>query len=153
MSYRRKDLTVESGRIIAPDFEYATYYELDDEDLETVVQVTELNNILPRVIETTEFNKVFANDFDEVVFELQASVNVEKLIDNLEEAELEDVDIDFPSDGSRCVLEFGDIAITITEHQIAVSDGSSKSPKELMSLFFDVQRKLVGTPLVRLLSP
>jgi hypothetical protein len=154
LPYKRKDVTVEAGRIIAPDFEYVTYFELDSEDLETVVQVTELNNILPGVIEDSAFNKVFADDFDEVVFELESPVNVEKFIDSVEEAELDGVDIDFPADSSKCVLEVGDIGVklTVTKNYVAVSDGYSKSPKELMEVFFKVQRKLLGTPVVALLS-
>jgi hypothetical protein len=152
MKYKRKELTIESGRIITPDFEYALYYELDAEDLAKVVRTSMLNNVRPGILGSQEFNAVFADEFDEVVFELLEPVNVEKFIDTIEDAELDAVEIDYPPDYAKCVVEFEDVTITVSKHEIAVSDGSSKSPKELMKLFLEIQPKLVGNPILQLLS-
>ena len=66
MSYKRKDLTAESGRIIAPDFEFSVAVAQDPEDPSSAVITRQLINISPAIVGDESFNEVFDDSFNEL---------------------------------------------------------------------------------------
>src|SRR5437867_2835890 len=154
LKYKRRDVISESGRIITPDFEYAVYCKQDGNDPEEALIIEELTNIKPIIVADEDFNEVFAGRFSEVVFEFPAKLDVSKFIDQIEESDRTDVEIAYGKTGSWCELTFenSNFTVRIRGRELTVNSPASKSPRELIEGFFEVQKSLGGTVLAPALS-
>lgn len=155
MSYRFRDLDVRSGKIMTPDFEFSVDCSLDPDDLTSAVMTSEMTKINPKIVDDPGFNEVFDGCFRGLVFQFTTPVDVEKLIERLEAAEADTLSIDYPSDASWCEINLSGVnaAIRITADELRISHLHSKSPKDLVESFLDLQKKLSTTPAVKLLIP
>lgn len=154
MKYKRKDLIVKGGRIVAPDFECWVECAQDSEDPASAVISRRLTNIAPKIIDDDGFNKVFERFFDELTFEFNKAVDVSDLIDQLEELEADNVALDYPADCSHCDLTIhnSQAEIRVTTDSLTVRTPRAMAPKQLVQSFFDVQKALVGSPVLKTLK-
>jgi hypothetical protein len=141
MNYKRRDLTAKHGRIITPDFEFAITSEQDRDNPGSALITRELINISPAIVENEAFNEVFENYFDELTFEFNKPVNIEELIDRIEDLDLDDIEID----GSA-------FKIKVTPASLTVQTPRPASPKLLVETFFDAQKQLSATPVIKAIT-
>ena len=90
MNYKRKDMLVDTGHIVTPDFEFWVECTQDSEDAASAVVSHRLTNITPKIINDDGFDQVFERSFDEITFEFKTEVDLEDLIDQLEETRREE---------------------------------------------------------------
>jgi hypothetical protein len=151
LKYKRKDLIVEDGHIVTPDFEFWVECNQDSEDPGLAVISHQLTNIEPTIVEDDGFNKVFESGFEDLVFTLNNSTDVKGLIDHLEDLDLDTIQLKYPADCSYCdlILEGSKLGIRITAGSLTVHAPKATAPKQLVQSFFDVQKALVGSPVLK----
>lgn len=154
MKYKRKDLIVDTGHIVTPDFEFWVECSQDPEDPSEAVISHRLTNISPAIIDDDGFNEVFDGSFDEITFNFRKSVDIEDLIDQLEELDEENVELDFPPDCSYCdlVIEGSKLKIRIEENGVTIHAPSASAPKTLVQSFINVQKTLAGGPVQKAIA-
>jgi hypothetical protein len=76
------------------------------------------------------------------------------LIDRMEELESDKIKLDYPPNCSHCEVEIEGFPFTInvTSRSLSVQTQRPTSPKLLVQTFFDAQRQLIGTPVIRAIS-
>jgi hypothetical protein len=150
MEYKRRDLRAESGRIVTPDFEYATFCTQDKDDPSRAIITEELINVKASVVANDGFNRVFDGRFSQIVFEFRHGVDTQSLIDLIEELDRDDIEIEYDKSGSWFTLSFEDSAISVRveEHEFVFESSGMKTPRELLQGFHDVQKLMEGTPLI-----
>jgi hypothetical protein len=154
MGYKRKDISAAHGRIVTPDFEYFVQCNQDAGDPTIAVMSRRLTNISPAIVGDDAFNKVFDDCFNELTFEFAKAVNLEDLIDQIEELESNEIELNYPPDCSYCDVTIGgsSLRIRVAPQSIVVGSGSPTSPKLLMESFFDVQKQLTGSPVLKAIA-
>jgi hypothetical protein len=154
MNYKPKDLPTGSGRIIAPDFEFSVAVAQDPKDPSSAVITRQLTNISPAIVGDDSFNEVFDASFNELTFEFKKGIGVEDLIDRIEELDLDNINVTYPADGSYCEIEIdgSPLKIQVTPRSLTVHTQRAISPKLLVESFFDVQKKLAGTPVLKAIA-
>lgn len=154
MKYKRKDLLVDSGHIVTPDFEFWVECSQDSEDPALAVISRRLTNISPQIIEDDGFNEVFERSFEEITFEFSKAVDVADLIDQLEELDMDKIELDYPANCSYCdlTIEGSDLEIRIAEHSLTLHAPRTMAPKQLVQSFFSVQKALAGSPVQKAIA-
>jgi hypothetical protein len=154
MKYKRRDLTAAAGRILTPDFEFVVECRQDSDDPAMAVVTRQLINMSPAIVPDDSFNDVFDDSFNELTFEFAKGVNVQDLIDQIEDLELDKIDLDYPADCSHCdiSIEGSPIQVRVRAGSLTVTTPNSASPKLLMESFFDVQKQLVGSPVLKAIA-
>lgn len=154
MNYKRRDLKAESCRIVTPDFEFSVACAQDPENPGSALITRQLINISPAIVEDEAFNKVFEDEFDELTFDFNKSINIEDLIDRIEDLDLDKIELNYPPDNSFCEISIDGSPLTIkaTSHSLSVQTPRTTSPKLLVQTFFDVQKQLAATPVVKAIT-
>lgn len=154
MDYKRKDLIVDSGHIVTPDFEFWVECAQDSEDPAMAVISRRLTNISPKIIDDDGFNKVFERSFDDITFEFSKGVDIADLIDQLEELEMDNIELDYPSNCSYCdlMIEGSELDIRIWAGSLTLHAPRATAPKQLVQSFFTVQKALVGSPVQKAIA-
>lgn len=162
LNYKRKDLTLEvtSPRAVltAKDFIFEIAYALSPDDTSRFEGKQTLQDVQAGCLGGDTFERLFAGQFSEIVFDLTKGVSVEGVIDAVEDLDgATGLQVDYPSDYSSCVL-------TVTDIEAEVEcDGSTLSmrfpraggPSELIEAFAAVRhafRLSKKTALVGLLE-
>jgi hypothetical protein len=155
MNYKRRDLVAKDGTIITPDFEFSITCEQDRDNPSSALITRQLVNISPTIIENEAFNEVFNDYFDELTFDFDKPVNIKNLIDRIEDLDSDKIHVEYPSDCSHCSIEIDDspFEIRVARHSLTVQTPRPTSPKLLVETFFDAQKKLSGTPVIRAIAP
>jgi hypothetical protein len=150
MKYKRKDLLVEDGHIVTPDFEFWVECTQNSEDPGLAIISHQLTNIAPTIVDDDGFDKVFETGFEDIIFELNNNVDVKDLIDHLEELNPDTVDLEYPADCAYCdlTIEGSRLGIRIRARSLTVHAPKATAPKQLVQSFFDVQRSL-GSPVLK----
>ncbi len=154
MKYKRRDLTVENGHIVAPDFEFWVECTQDSEDPALAVISRRLTHISPKIIDDAGFNQVFEDSFEEITFEFSKAVDVADLIDQFEELDMENVELDYLANCSYCdlTIEGSDFDIRISERSLTLQAPRATSPKKLVEGFFGIQKALAGSPVQKAIA-
>jgi caspase domain-containing protein len=155
MNYKSRDVDAESGRILTPDFEYATFCNQDRDDPSMAIITEELLNVKSPVFENEGFNQVFDKRFSQIVFEFPNKVDTKSLIESTEDLDRNDIEIDYDESRSWFVLSFGDseFSVRVSRREFIFETAGMKTPKELLQGFYDVQKLIEGTPLIPKLKP
>jgi uncharacterized caspase-like protein len=150
MNYKRSDVEAEAGRILTPDFEYATFCNQDEDDPSMAVITEELVNVKPSVFEDDGFNRVFDSRFSQIVFEFPHKIDTKSFIDLIQDLGRDDLEVDYDKSGSWFTLSFEDVnfSVRVERREFVFQSPRMKTPKELLQGFYDVQKLLVGTPLI-----
>ena len=153
LGYKRKDVACGSGKVITPDFEYTASCCQDEETPSDALLTEEITNIKPHILQDDAFNEVFDNQFNELVFDFPRDVQVGDLIDAIEEADLDEIKVNYPSDASWCEIRVQGHqgVIRVTEGELALRTTTKNCPKELVETFYDAQKKLGGTATMKYL--
>lgn len=151
MKYKRRDLTAAAGRIVTPDFEFAVECRQDPDDPAMAVISRRLTNISPSIIGDDVFNEVFEDFFNELTFEFTKGVNLEELIDQIEDLDLDKIELDYPADCAYCdiTIDGSPLSVRLSPGSIIVSTTDPTSPKLLIESFFEVQKQLTGSPVLK----
>lgn len=154
MKYKRRDLSTGHGKILTPDFEFSVECAQDADNPSMAVLSRRLTNITPTIVSDDAFNDVFDDSFEELTFEFTKGVNLEDLIDQIEDLNLDKIDLDYPADCSYCDIniEGSPHTVRLTPGSIIVSTGNASSPKLLLESFFDVQKRLAGSPVLKAIA-
>ena len=154
MNYKRKDMIVDTGHIVTPDFEFWVETRQDAEDPSQAIISRRLTGISPKIIEDDGFNKVFESSFEDITFEFKDELDIEDLIDQLEELDAKNIHIDYPADCSYCdlTIEESKLEIRITDSGITVHAPQATTPKKLVQGFIGVQKALVGNPVQKAIA-
>ncbi|MBN1653527.1 MAG: caspase family protein [Deltaproteobacteria bacterium] len=154
MKYKRRDLTAESGCIITPDFEFSVNCAQDPDDPGSALITRRLIKISPAIVDDDAFNEVFDDYFDELTFDFAKANNVEDLIDRIEDLNLDKIDLTYPPDSSYCEIKIkgSPLKIKVTAYSLTVYTAQMTSPKLLVESFFDVQKQLSGTPVLKAIA-
>lgn len=142
MGYRRKDVEVElgddgQGTMRTPDFEYSVSATCDDDDPSRVRWTREVGQITnPSLIRTPEYEQLFGKLFDMLVFEFESPIDLPRIVDRLEDAPIEGMQLDINSNADACTIQLkgfpGSIELEPTTLTIA---GRGESSAGLLDLF------------------
>lgn len=160
MNYSRQELSshtdVGSGSIVTPDFDYSVEITLDPEDPSTALLLRKLSNIKkPQLIDSAEFEAVFARRFSDLELTLKNKINVTEWIDVLEqmtrEGRLPDLQVYYPRNCSYCELRFSgaDQTMTLTDWTCQISQRFVEPPAALFRKLLDAQQRLLSAPELR----
>jgi hypothetical protein len=154
MKYKRRDLIAKHGRIVTPDFEFSVTCEQDRDNPGSALITRQLINISPAIVENEAFNEVFADYFDEMTFDFNKAVNIEELIDRIEDLDSDKIELEYPSDCSYCDIEIegSPLKIRITPGNLTVQTQRPASPKLLVETFFEAQKQLSATPVIKAIT-
>lgn len=154
MDYKRRDIIAKHGRIVTPDFEFSVTCEQDRDNPGSALITRQLINISPAIVENDAFNEVFADYFDELTFDFNKAVNIEELIDRIEDLDSDKIEIEYPSDCSHCDIEIegSPLKIRITPGNLTVQTQRPVSPKLLVETFFEAQKQLSATPVIKAIT-
>lgn len=108
MGYKRKDVDTAVGSdgfgsLRTPDFEYTVSVSLDPADPTRVIwrrEVGQFGDI--GFVRGSEFEEVFGQSFDQLVFDFVTPVDVTELVDRLEDAPADGLKVRVDSDASAC---------------------------------------------------
>lgn len=114
----------------------------------------QLINISPAIVGDDAFNEVFDDSFNELTFEFTKGIDVEDLIDQIEDLDLDDIDLTYPADCSYCEIKIAEspLKIQVMPRSVTVHTPRRTSPKLLVESFFDVQKKLAGTHVLKAIA-
>lgn len=154
MGYLRKDITVGHGKIITPDFEYTVECRQDEEQPELAIITKSLTNISPNIVMKDEFNELYVDAFSELVFDFIQGINLQEFIDEIETRKPKEIALNYPYDCSYCdvMLKGFSHVIHMTPISVAIRSSDVLAPKILLEAFFEMQKKLTGTPVVQALT-
>jgi Caspase domain len=154
MNYKRKNMFIDAGHIVTPDFEFWAECNQDAEDPAAAVISHRLTNISPKIIDDEGFNQVFDGCFEDITFEFKREVDVKDLIDQLEELDAKNVDLDYPADCSYCdlTIEGSNLEIRITANGVTIHAPQASAPKKLVQSFISVQKALAGSPVQKAIA-
>ena len=108
-------------------------------------------NISPAIVENDAFNEGFEDYFDELTLDFNKPVNIEEFIDRIEDLDLDKIEGDYPSDCSHCGIEIdgSPFKIKVTRRSLTVQTPRPTSPKLLVETFFEAQKQLSATPVIK----
>jgi hypothetical protein len=156
--YKRKDVEVElaagSGTIIAPDFTYSLSFAVDPNDLGSVTWRTDVMNIATReVFDSDGLRAVFPAGFRTLELQYGAPIDVSALIDAIEDADLPDVELEYPPDAVTCTIRFAGwkFALHIDPGTLRLEFDQRAAPAALLQGFEEV-RQFVGAKNLPLLA-
>lgn len=152
-SFKRKELTADGpvdgiGVITTPAFVYEVTALPIDEDNRKVLLRRCIRQIEDAAAITgAEFAKVFESDFNQLQVEAETELDLEDIIDRVEDADSEEVEIDYDKDVTWCKIGVAGsrTTITIRSKQILVTGPADVSPEELIDSFFELQNTFMDS--------
>ena len=147
MNYKRTaislDVTSPAAVLTAKDFTLEIAYALEEGDPASYAVTRTLHSLRNGdVVQTAEFDALFAGQFSAIAFALKKAVRVEAVIDAVEGLD-EDATlrVSYPSDYRHCVLSVAGVAAEVTcdGATLAMDFGRNGSPKELVEAFAAVR--------------
>jgi uncharacterized caspase-like protein len=153
LNYKRKEMAIEAGKIVTPDFEYTVYASQDENEPTEALLIEEISNIEAKIIENEEFNEIFQARFDELVVSAARKINVTKVIDTVE-ALPSGIYVDFPKDCSSCEITFDNSRLSLVVHpnRVIVRAVMKSTPLELAKGLVEVKKLIAPTPVRKLLQ-
>ena len=161
-SFKRKELVADGptdgiGVITTPAFIYeVTVLPIENDNRKVLVRRCIRQIEAPEAITGPEFAKVFESDFNQLQVASKTELDLEDIIDRVEDADSEEVEIDYDKDITWCKIGVAGsrTTITIQANEILVTGPSDVSPEELIDSFFELQNTFMDSlnlsePLLR----
>ena len=161
-SFKRKELVADGptdgiGVITTPAFIYeVTVLPIENDNRKVLVRRCIRQIEAPEAITGPEFAKVFESDFNQLQVASKAELDLEDIIDRVEDADSEEVEIDYDKDITWCKIGVAGsrTTITIQTNEILVTGPNDVSPEELIDSFFELQNTFMDSlnlsePLLR----
>ena len=147
--YKRKEISLEVASplavLVTKDFTFELSYSLNEDDPTHYLVVRALRDVRNGdLLQTPEFESVFAGTFSEIVFALTKGAPVEAVIDAVEELdgkEEGELSVTYPSDYRDCLLSVEGVAaeVKFDGSELALLFPRNGSPRELMEAFAAVR--------------
>jgi len=124
------------GTIVTTSFDYTVEISQSEDEAGCFMLTRSLQNFKnTEIINSENFNKVFADFFDEISFYTMQEIDVVKIIEKIEELDKEDrisVSYDY-ADTSKCTIKIPTLSqsLYVNEHSVIIKFEKSKSPLEL----------------------
>ncbi len=151
--YKRKELTFAcegaNALITTKDFDLAISYAQDESDRQSYVITYQLGSIKnPEALRDPGLQTILFRHFDEVRITLEASYRIEDLIDTVEEAEPDHVELDYPEDCSTLTITIDsrDWYLRFVPEGIAVLSRSPGTPLEMITHLRECQAWVQESP-------
>lgn len=147
LGYKRRGLTLEmcspSAVLTAVDFTFEIEhgFEADDASMQAVTRT--MHNLVAGRLGDPVFERLFAGQFDNIVFDLVRGVQVEAVIDAIEELDGEGgLRVDYPPDCRDCELTVAgiDAVVHCDGGSLAMKFPRMGGPAELVHAFGEVRR-------------
>jgi hypothetical protein len=150
---KRKEIQVDGpsdggGTILTPFFRYLIQIEQNTERpnhvtwTRSIVEISE-----PARVFAGPFEQVFGNRFSELEVGTHDELDLEAIVDHIEDAELDLVELDYDKDLTWCEINMLDLLATIRleNRTIQVTKRVESSPQELLETFLDVQQRFMSS--------
>ncbi len=151
LGYKRKDMKTDiqkgSSSIICKDFDVVISICLNPNDPSKYLMRTEVYNFHnPEIVMAPTFNSAFEDTFDSLLFEFDRTIAVKRLIDRIEAANDEAIEVTYPPDCTFCEIsiEGSKAQIKVDESGITIRTAKKSKPSILAEHFFNIQRLLVS---------
>lgn len=152
-SFKRKELIADGptdgiGIITTPAFIYETTVMPLENDNRNVILRRCIRHITDAsAITGEEFSKTFDSAFNQLQVESETELDLEEIIDRVEDADSQDVEIDYDKDITWCKIGVSGTRTTITigPHKILVTGPADVSPEELIDSFFELQNTFMDS--------
>lgn len=149
---KRKEISVDGpvegcGVISTEFFNYEIQVIQDEDDPSRVVwrrSITEIGE--PARVFAGPFAQVFGNRFSVLEISTDQPLELEAIVDHIEDAEAENVGVDYDKNLTWCEIQMTDLAMTVIvrEHAIRVISRREVSPQELLESFMEIQRRFIS---------
>ena len=147
--FKRRELSVAgpvecAGTISTPAFRYHITVDLDENDSNRVVWRRMISDVVdaPAVF-GSEFQTVFGDEFRVLEIQLESALEIETIIDRVEEASDERIQIDYDRNATWCEIKTLAVAcvVRIEDETIRVISSKGIAPRDLVSQFYEVQKQ------------
>lgn len=148
--FKRRELQIDGpmdglGVITTPFFTYQITVEVSPEDPAQVLWRRELRQIedIQKVV-TPEFDQCFSPAMWVLEIPVSEPMDIEEVIDNIEDAENESIDIHYDKDCTWCDVRIDEISGTlrVTSEAFVISPASSIKPKQVFESLLAMRSKL-----------
>ncbi|MBY0231707.1 MAG: hypothetical protein K2W96_20670 [Gemmataceae bacterium] len=153
LGYKRRDVEGSadrgSGYVRTPDFEYSISVEADPDDPQSVVFRREVGGIrAPEVVLGKEFQQVFGDQFDALVFEFTRPFDLEAWVDGIEESMPAGVKLRTAPDCSSCEVTVPGFMgmVRVTRDGVEIRGTKTPTSKALVEAFLGFQDRFKGRP-------
>jgi len=151
--FKRKELRADGpadgiGVITTPAFIYEVVaVPLDDDNRKVVLRRCIRQIADAEAIASEEFAKVFGTDFNQLQVASEVALDLEEIIDCVEDADSQDVEIDYDKDVTWCKIGVAGMRTTITvdANRFLVTGPSDVSPDELIDSFLEMQNTFMDS--------
>ncbi len=147
---KRRDITVSmdegSGSIITPYFDFEVTVSLNPEDPSEAILRRQIGNIRqPDQVFSDAFDTVFEGKFDRLEFGSGQTLNIEKIIDQIEDLDSDDIEVNYDKDLTYCSIHVADndTRIEVTADSFCIAQSGRQSPRALIQSFFDAHSLLM----------
>ena len=149
--FKRKEISVmgpdEGGGVIStPNFNYELFLIHDAEDSSRVQWRRSITGIrTPSRVFCDEFTDVFGTRFRILEIATRDELEIEKIIDAFEDAEVDEMQIDYDKDATWCEIELAAsaTALRVSANCIRVQSQRALNPQSLLQAFLDVQEHFI----------
>jgi len=134
------------GAITTPVFTYEVSVETMEDEPHQVLWRRAISAIKEADSVTSEpFDIVFGTDFNMLEIMLTEALDVESVIDRVEDADCDNVRIDYEKDVTWCKIRFTDrkTTVEVNENAIRVRSEIETTPNELIESFFSAHEQFL----------
>ncbi len=150
--FKRKQISVSgprdgSGMITTPYFNYEIVVTLDRDDASKSLWQRSISDVVdPGQTFNAAFQKSFGNMFSILEISTIELLDLEDIVDHVEEAESDNVQVDYDKDLTWCEIQVADsiASVKIRDNSIRVVSRQEVSPRQLLEAFLDVQAKFLA---------
>lgn len=151
--FKRRELAVTGpadgdGVIVTPDFTFEVNVSLLEEDISKVVWRSAIANIRqPAQIFSESFRRTFGNRFVILEVSTSAPLDIEAIIDHVEDAELDEVSINYDKDVTWCEIcvANAEASVKVRDNSIRINSHRDVSPRQLLETFLEIQQQFLAS--------
>ncbi len=148
---KRKEISVDgpyegTGIIQTPFFKFSIQMRLDENQPSQVVTTRSISDVVePARIFAGPFDEVFGTRFHSLEVATSEPLDLEAIVDAIEDAENENVSVDYDKDLTWCEINVLNSATTVVieENLIRIESTSDTTPQELLASFVSVQQQFI----------
>ncbi|VTS01199.1 hypothetical protein [Tuwongella immobilis] len=160
-SFARKDLESRAendgtGYIRTPRFDYFVSVGIDPDDPTLVRWRREIGRMTNlEVMRGPDFQSVFGNLFDQLIFDFAQPLDLIAIVDRIEEAKPKGVKVRLAGDARSCTITITGFSglIHLEANELRIEGRSTNGPASLLEQFLDFQRRFSGMMSPRALPP
>ena len=152
-SFKRKELVADGpsdgiGVITTPAFIYeATVLPMETDNRKVTLRRSIGRITDPEAVTGVAFSKTFETAFNQLQVASESELDLEEIIDRVEDADSDDVEIDYDKDITWCKIGVAGsrTTITINSNRIVVTGPADVAPDELIDSFFELQNTFMDS--------